>query len=54
MNGKQVLNKLNDSTLKRANNILPIECKIILQREVNKLTRILNRLDNELDKRTKT
>jgi len=43
--------KINGSTLKTAKNLLPIECKIILQKEVNKLTRILNRLDKELEKR---
>lgn len=47
MSEKQIINKLNDSTLKKTNDILPIECKIVLQKEVKRLTRILNRLDKE-------
>lgn len=47
MNKKQIIKKYNDEPKEK----LPIECKIILRKEVNKLTRILNRLDKELDER---
>ena len=53
MSEKQIIKKKNDFTLKKPNDILPIECKIILRKEVNKLTRILNKLDKELDRRKK-
>lgn len=48
MSEKQIIKKIKGFT---PNDILPIECKRILHKEVNKLTRILNRLDKELDER---
>ena len=50
MSEKQIIKKTNGFT---PNDILPIECKLILRKEVNKLTRILNKLDKELDRRKK-
>lgn len=46
---KQIIKKYNDSTLKKKKAKLPNECKLILVKEVKRLTKILKRL-NRVDK----
>ena len=49
MNEKQIIKKYNDTSFKKPKEKLPIECKIILHKEINRLTRILKIL-NRVDK----
>ncbi|MBA7533100.1 hypothetical protein ES705_25335 [subsurface metagenome] len=46
---KQIIKKYNDSTLKKEKAKLPIECKVVLLKEVKRLNKILKRL-NRVDK----
>lgn len=46
---KQIVRKCNESTIEKPKESLPKECKIVLLKEVKRLTKILNRL-NRVDK----